>query len=361
MLASALVLGFTACSDDDNGDDQSDAFPSSFYLLNEGGWSKNNASLDYYDAESETYIQDVFTENNPEITLGLGDVGNDLKIYGSKLYAVINNSNKVEVMSAKDGKVVKTLQIPQCRYIAFHGKYIYISSWDSEGTEKLQGKVFKIDTASLDVSQATWVEVGRAPEELAVVGSKLYVANSGGNTWPADFDNRVSVIDLSAFKVSHDFEVAHNLHRLRPDGRGNLYVSSRGDYENEAAGLHVVSLSSETVTKSFDLAVANLSIAGNKAYIIATVYEGESSNSSLHQINTQSQELLEESVITDGTGSAITNPYGIFAHPATGDIYITHVPVDYLTPGTVYCYSSAGKRKAKYTAGIAPAHFAFLP
>lgn len=69
-----------------------------FFLLNEGNMGSNKASLDYYDYETGIYHVNIYAERNPGVVYELGDVGNDIQIYGNKLYAVINCSNLVEVM-----------------------------------------------------------------------------------------------------------------------------------------------------------------------------------------------------------------------------------------------------------------------
>ena len=69
-----------------------------FFLLNEGNMGSNKATLDYYDYATARYTRNVYPAANPGVPLELGDVGNDLHVYGNRLYAVLNCSNKVEVM-----------------------------------------------------------------------------------------------------------------------------------------------------------------------------------------------------------------------------------------------------------------------
>src|SRR5690554_7633002 len=79
----------------DEGEDDPDrpsASVKGFYLLNEGNMSMNKASLDFMDYETGEYKRNVFSQANPDLVGGLGDVGNDIGIYGSKLYVVVNAS-----------------------------------------------------------------------------------------------------------------------------------------------------------------------------------------------------------------------------------------------------------------------------
>ena len=68
------------------------------YLLNEGNMGSNKCTLDFYDSTTGKYHRNIYAERNPSVVKELGDVGNDLQIYGDKLYAVINCSNFIEVM-----------------------------------------------------------------------------------------------------------------------------------------------------------------------------------------------------------------------------------------------------------------------
>ena len=100
-----------------------------FYLLNEGNMGSNKSTLDRFDYSTGIYTRNIYGEANPDVPKELGDVGNDLKIYGSRLYAVINCSNKIEVMDAKTTRRIGQIEIPNCRFIQFHGKYAYVTSY----------------------------------------------------------------------------------------------------------------------------------------------------------------------------------------------------------------------------------------
>src|SRR5260370_476704 len=97
-----------------------------FFLLNEANMGSNKASLDYFDYQSGAYVKNIYPTRNPNVVKELGDVGNDIQIYGSKLYAVINVSHLVEVMDAVTAKHIGTITIPNCRYITFDKGYAYV-------------------------------------------------------------------------------------------------------------------------------------------------------------------------------------------------------------------------------------------
>ncbi len=332
-----------------------------FYLLNEGNMGSNKASLDYFDFSTGVYHRNIYAEANPAIVKELGDVGNDVQIYGSKLYAVINVSNYIEVMDAKTATHIGQIKIPNVRYIKFHNGKAYASSYVAPvkfDQNARVGYVAEIDTTTLQVLRT--VNVGYQPEELAIVNNKIYVANSGGYMFP-NYDRTVSVIDLETFKEEKKIDVAINLHRLRATKYNELIVSSRGDYYNTPSMLYFIDLETEKVTGSLNMAVSNLDIAGDSAYVYAVEWSHNTQRNTITYgiMNIKTKEIVSRNFITDGTEKDIIIPYGVKVNPVTGDIYVTDA-IDYVTPGTLLCYNRFGKLKWKVDTGDIPGHFAFL-
>lgn len=330
-----------------------------FYLVNEGNMNMNKASLDYLNLVDGIYKRNIYNQVNPEVTKGLGDVGNDIAIYGAKLYVVVNVSNKVEVLNAKSGKRIGQIDINNCRYITFGNGKAYVSSYLGKvGDPKApNGIVAEIDTTNLTITRT--VEVGRQPEEIAIVNGKLYVANSGGYS-PPNYENTVSVIDLNSFKELKRIELGINLHRIKADQYGDLYITSRGDYYTIPSKLFVLNTQTDQIKKIFDLAASNLAIDDDLAYIYSTEWnylQGENTIT-YHMIDVKNEVLLDRKFITDGTEKNIKIPYGIAVNPSNKDVYVTDAK-DYVTPGRLHCYNAQGRLKWTVTTGDIPAHIAF--
>lgn len=333
-----------------------------FYLLNEGNMGLNKSSLDYYDATTATYHRNIYAERNPNVVKELGDVGNDLQIYGSKLYAVINCSHKMEVMNADDATRVAKIDIPNCRSVVGHKGYVYVSSY--VGPVQIdptapKGAVFKVDTLTMSVVGN--VEVGYQPEEMSVIGNKLYVANSGGYRI-GNYENTVSVIDLDKFEVCDvlELEGVQNLHRMDVDSKGRLWVSSRGDYYGSVSTLVVVDPQSGKILKNMNIPVSNMWVDDDVAYIISSEYSKvtETEEITYAKVDMLNMEILSRQLITDGTDKKIKIPYGIAVNPVTKDIYITDAK-SYVVSGTLYCFDKNGVKLWQQTAGQIPNSFAF--
>ncbi|TCD01639.1 YncE family protein [Pedobacter psychroterrae] len=328
------------------------------YLVNEGNMSMNKASLDYVDFTSGQYRRNIYNQSNPQITKGLGDVANDIGVYGSKLYIVVNGSNKVEVLDVKTGRRLGQVDLLNPRYIIFNQGKVYVSSYLGQigDPNAPKGIVAEIDTLTLKEIRRT--EVGRQPEEMAVVGGKLYVANSGGYS-PEKYERTISVVSLVTLKEINTIDVAINLHRLKADKYGDLYVTSRGDTKNIPSKLYVINTQTEQVKKVFDISAGNLAIDDDLAYIYSAEFNSSTGMNSISytMLNVKDETLLTTKFITDGTD--IKLPYGIAVHPVTKEVFVTDA-TDYVTPGVLYCFDVSGKKKWSVQTGDIPAQFAFV-
>lgn len=331
-----------------------------FFLLNEGNMGSNKSTLDYFDYETGVYTKNIYAERNPGVVKELGDVGNDIQIYKDRLYCVINCSHFIEVMDLKTAKHIAVVSIPNCRYIVFKGDYAYVSSYAGpvliDPNARL-GYVAKVDLKTLEVVGEC--AVGYQPDELVIVGDKLYVANSGGYRVP-NYDSTVSVIDLNTFTETKKIDVAINLHRLELDQYGYLWISSRGDYYDVPSKTFALDTRTDKVVKEFDLANSNMTRSGDLLYIYSTEWSwySEEMETTYAIIDTKTQEIIDKNFIKDGTEKNIVIPYGVAVNPETKEIFTTDAK-DYVTPGKLHCYSPKGILKWSITTGDIPAHIAF--
>ena len=370
ILSISLLIIFSGCREDETIFLSSDTLVTEphlggniegFYLLNEGNMGMNRASLDMFNYRTGVYTQDIYSERNPDVVKEMGDVGNDLKIYGNKLYAVINCSNKVEVMDKWTAKRIKKIDIPNCRYLAFYKDKAYVSSYAGpvaiDPNDEI-GFVAEIDTATLEITRK--VTVGYQPEEMVVHDGKLYVANSGGYRVP-NYDHTVSVVDLESFTEIKKIDVGINLLRMAIDRQGDIYVSSRGDYYDTPPNLFVIDSKTDKVTHQLDIPVMEMKMVGDSLYYysVAWSYITNSNTITYGIFNSKTKQVVSDKIITDGTDKRIMIPYGLEVNPQTKEIYICDAQ-NYVVTGYIYCFSPEGKMRWKTPAGNIPGHFAFV-
>lgn len=319
------------------------------YVLNEGNMGSNKATLDFLDLKTGVYSRNIYPSKNPSQILELGDVGNDIKIYGNSLWMVVNQSNKVEVANAHSAISRGHVTIPNCRYLAFQDRYAYISSYVGLiNHESVLGAVYKVDTLSLQVVDTCIV--GYQPEEMAVVGSQLYVANSGGYNpmQGKDYDRTVSVIDLKTFKVVQAIDVAPNLFRVRADRYGNVWVSSRGNYADVPSRLYEIY--NNKVVASVDVPVNDLDFIGD-----SLIYQGDKR---VGIVDIRTGRVVNDNFLST-VEPPFRTPYGLIADCSSGNIYVMDA-TNYVSSGRLYCFDRRGKYLWSTWTGDIPGHACFL-
>lgn len=349
-----VLVFFSSCEDEENGADDNgngaDSYSrSGVYVVNNGVWGNNNASLSFISFPDFTIDNDVFSAANGRM---LGDVGQDVLVYGSKLYVVVNQSNVIEVVDKLTCESITSIvplneakepQLP--RFMVSQGGKVFVSLYD--------GHVAMIDTATLKIEKQ--VAVGPNPEGLAVSNGFLYVANSDGLNWGNGYANgkSVSKISLADFTEVKRIDVAVNPYLVEADAEGNVYVLSKGDYAEIGSSVQKIS-----VTDEVELFAENVSLMRLNNGVLYTL-DGSDNGLSCMAYD------LKSGVVADSCflkGEKPANPSSFDIDEANGDLYIgSYVSgVDYTSAGFVFVYGADGALKAKLEAGVGPYAFAFM-
>ena len=337
------------------------------FVLNEGQMGSNNATLDFLRISDGNYVTDAFRKMNPSVAGGLGDVGNDAVVHGDELWIVVNNSGIVEVVSAKDETEIAAIAVPTPRSVAFDDSYAYVTSWAGAfvtgnydlgyfsitDSSNPKGQVYRIDLKTRKVAGS--VEVGYQPEGIAYYDGKLYVANSGGiaSQLPPDYayDSTVSIIDAKSFKVTKTVEVQVNLKNVYADGKGNVYVTTLGNYWDVHSGLYRMVTGSGAVSKVSDY-VSVSALCGDTLYCIGTESEFDW-NAESHVYKAWScQGGTKKDLSLNVSAGTLYSLYAL-----DGETFLVGDAGNYFDPGTVSCYYKGAKRWT-VDAGVCPGHFA---
>ncbi len=339
------------------------------YLLNEGNMGSNKSTLDYLDLSDTVvhYYRNIYSERNPSTVMSLGDVGNDCQIYGQRLWLVINCSNKVEVARADDAIRIGKVDIPNCRYVTFKDQYAYVSSYVGTvyaSSDSPLGSVYKVDTLSLQKVDSC--SVGYQPEEMAIIGNSLYVANSGGyqGMTGQGYESTVSVIDLASMQEVDKIEVAPNLHHLKADRYNQLWVTARGNYMDETSSIWWLEPDTNGNMKvggHIDQPVSDLCIVGDSLYFYGSQWSEVSMTNTITYgiINVNTHQIVSTSLSDAPEISKIRMPYGIIVNPVHRDFYLMDAK-NYVSSGELLHFLSDGTFDWKVKTGDIPAHAAFL-
>jgi len=340
-----IAVSFTACKEDN-------AIPtpepvdsiSGVFILNQGGNGLNNAGISYYDFATGNLQFDIANQK-------LGDTGEDMIAYGTKLYVSLFGSSRISVFDLKSRTNVTNIDLtdggvlhqPYC-LASYNGK-VYATTTD--------GYVIRIDTASL--SRDGMTAVGLNPVGIAAVNGKLYVANSGGYNYPV-YNNTLSIVDIASFKEEKTLTVGLNPNVVHADSYGNVYLSHVGNYDDVQGGFQKIDTKTNTVTDIPISANQDFVITGDSLYFYGITYNPDYSTSCNFGIyNIKTEQLVTNQIITDGT--KIQTAYGIGVNEKTKDVYISDT--DYSNPGNVYVFGTDGKKKNTLDVGVNACKFVF--
>lgn len=336
---SVSILLFACKKDEESAPVQSVPEQTSFgfYVLNEGNFMANNASISYINASFEVSLDPYFDANG----VSLGDVLQSFTTYENKGFAVLNNSNKIEVFDLATWENLATISgITYPRHILNGGNgKLYVTAG------AMSGQVFVIDANSYTILGQ--INVGNGPERMTLRNNKLYVCNSGG--WLED--NTVSVIDLTSNTVLTTIAVGDRPVDIDHDASGNVWVMCQGktvwnnDFtqiiEETPGRLVAIDISSDEVVLNEVISAIGehpsvLEIADNSN----TVYY---INNEVFQYNTLSGELPGTSVLNGN--------FNTLNIRSNGELWLTSVS-DFVNPSTVFRYSSSFELLNEFTVGM---------
>lgn len=345
VLAALVVMGFSSC-DKNNDIEEPPVNPIGVYVLNSGTWGGNNSTLSLLDENLNVY-QDVFKQKNG---IGLGDSGQDIIVYGHKMYISVYNSDVIFVTDLNANKIaeIKLTDYKQPRYLTSYKGNVYATYFD--------GGVARIDTTNFATKT---IKVGDNPEQLKVANGKLFVANSGGMSYPS-YGNTVSVVDLNSFSIVKEIEVVINPCLLEVDKNDNVYLLSMGNYLTGEAGyiapsfqiINSSSYSVEHINLTYndkEVFPAKMVYGNGSLYFMELGYDANwKAEGSFYVFNTSSKKI-ESNFFTDGTKS-IPSAYSLGF--SANSLFIGSS--DYTNTGDMYVFSKEGVLLKKFDTGINP-------
>lgn len=359
LLALATVLvSLVACekpeqpvnpSGNDTTPEETIATPHAL-VLNEGP-EGNNASLSYLDLSTGSIVNNWFASHNGH---QLGDVAQDLLVYGSKAYVTVWKSGCLEVVDTTTGVSTHVdLGARGPRYMAADGGKLYITCYNP-------ASVIRIDTATLQI-EATCPLGGYNPEGVAIANGKLFAVSSwiGSSSSSITYDDKVYVVDLATFADATPIVVGPNPQLVMAIDNTHLIVNCWGVWNmsngtTEGEGSAIIDATTLTVSQTGQ-PFTKMTVSNGMVYGYYSVYDATWNMTSTYL-------KMDASISTTTpilTSCNINNPYCISANPVTGDIYVG-TDGNYSTNGDLYCFSPDGTQRWKREVGMLPSKVVFL-
>lgn len=211
----ALMIGACASSTSDT----KDGSGQTVLIVNQGGFNRGEATLSELRVESRTVREDVFSAKNGR---PLGDVAQSLTAFGDRLFIVVNNSHKIEVVAKNDYRSLGTVAIPgnaSPRYMAIsptnHG---YVTTLYSNN-------VMKVDLSTLAVIKQ--IDVGMGSEGIVMSNDTAFVAKNLASDFSSG--SQIALIRTGTDAVVQTWQTCVGPTQLAVIG-ANLVVSCTGTW-----------------------------------------------------------------------------------------------------------------------------------
>ncbi len=325
-----LSLGLASCeSTTDIVDTKTISKGDRIFILNQGNFNSSNSSLDVLNNTNDTLTRDLLKP--------LGDVGNDLQYINGKLYAVLDNSAKIEVINPDSSAVHHSISFPSG---SAPWKILPISATEALVSENYTNEIAVVNLTTDVITKTINVNVGQNSIVLM-----------GGNVFATTGSNELLKIDPVSKTLSTRKYIGEGPQQIIVDTpRGVLVIQTSGNYSPKTAGkILFVNPTTMAVVDSIVLDtvsyVNQIVAAGNKAYMLLS--------SGVKVID-----LVSHTITTDGL---FTHPYYGGYFDAIKNLLYLGTAVDFTHNDVVDIFNiSTHSLKKTINCGIAPAFFAVV-
>ena len=317
-------------------------FQHAVFIVNEGNFTAGNASLTYYNYETEEVQPQVFYRVNGA---PLGDVANSITCGESSVYIVVNNSHVVYKINALTGKYeakLTGLTSPRHMLLLDDGKALISDLYEKNLVE--------VNTENMEV--VSRISLGRTSENMMLFENKVFIANWSAFQ-QAQTNDMIMVVDKQTLQLTDSIQVGIEPNSMVLDRENRLWVLCSGGFMNdELPTLWKINPTEGEVLETFEFAEINstpnhlcVNKTGDTLYFL---------NKHVYRMTCADMDLPETAFIEAADG---VNYYSLAVSPEN-DIYITDAN-DFTRNGTVYRYFSDGTLKQEFETGIIPGAIGF--
>ena len=315
------------------------------YVLNEGTFTYANASLSYYDSESDSIYNNMFYKANG---IPLGDVAQSLAMLGNDLFIVVNNSNNIYKVDAS------TIEYKAALGDFYSPREMFFVSPTKAYVSDIIGTSLWIINPK-DMTHTGSIDMGKTTEKMVRIGNELYVSNWSYYYIDANSNDSyttVQVVDIDNDAILTEVEVGKEPNTMAVDKNGHVWVLCEGrswDWEyGEQPSLWEIDPATKSATRrlQFETTASCLRASANGDYLYM-IGDGD-----VRRYDVDGQTLTDFCISAEGRLF-----YNLAVDPDLG-IFVTDA-MNYVMNGAVYRYTDEGVLLGSYEAGIIPSAMLF--
>lgn len=338
------LLSIGGCKSDDPPAPVEVSLSDGVFIVNQGTFTASNASLSYLENEQSVLYNNLFAAVNGA---PLGDVAQSISMYNGLAYIVVNNSGLIYAIDSRSCVVqgkISNLGSPRFMQIVNDQK-AYVSDLFN----------FEVNIVNPSTYEVTGkINIGRTSEEMAMIGTDVFIANWSGYNQGEIINDRIMVVNSNTDQLSDTIKVGIEPNSMVVDKDNHLWVLCSGGYEyTEKPTLWKIDGQTHDILKT--LTFPDLYTSPVELEINGTGDSLFYLNKGVYKMAISADTIPEEPFIQQ-INDRVFLYLGV--DPVNGNIYISN-PKDYLSTGIVYQYNKLGYYKAGFETGVVPADFGF--
>jgi hypothetical protein len=320
------------------------SYQNGIFVVNEGNYNWGNASITFINTLDTTVEQDVFRNHNDR---SLGDVAESMLTFNGQGFILVNNSNKIEVVSLKDFASVKSMS-------GFNSpRFLAVVDSTKAYVTNMRTNISVVDLPTLAIKKTIYT--GCWTESILKYNNLIYVTAIGMMTEPSSHRNaRILIIDTKLDQVVDSIKTGKEPLCMVMDKKDKIWVLCTGGYDQfEPPTLIRIDPSLRIVDKVFtfpgtDATPSRLCINANRDTLYFL-------NNGIFQMPVVSASIPASPFIPAGQHLF----YGLGIQPSNGNIFVSDAR-DYVQNGVVYQYNQVtGSLLNTFPAGRIPGAFCF--
>ena len=313
------------------------------FVINEGGFTNGNASIDLYNPNTSTVTNGIFEAVNG---FPLGDVLQSITFDWYEAYIIVNNSQKIEVISTSTGERRRTISnFDSPRFMSIIPQGVAVSAPSAIITDFLANQVQLVNLYSgcvlKTLDRSGWTE------QIFRIGESYWILERSITGASNEFARMIEVDKELNLLTEVDLPIEPN--SIAVDNNNNIWILSSGkESENLLPSLIRLNTSSKQIELQLEFTdwsniPLNLVIDSDGEQLYYNRAE------EIYTLNIMDTALPTTSLFS----TSAQNIYALSIPLDDNNIYVSDA-MDFIQNGSVYIYTSQGIFVNSFSAGVIP-------